>query len=288
MKIIKTSRELIKFRESHQNIQVGLVPTMGNLHEGHMELVRASICDNQITIISIFVNPTQFGENEDFEQYPRTLEDDIYKISQCKLEQDRQIIIFVPKDIEEIFPQNFATNIIVDVSFTQILCGQSRPTHFDGVTSVVYLLFKITQPHTAYFGEKDYQQLFLIKKMTQDLMLPVNIKSIPTQRDEHGRARSSRNNYILPEEFDDSLVLTNTLERLMLQIQHQGYDANAIELEIKQLLKNSTNWDYLEVRNADDLSKSWENASSILIAGAYKLSKARLIDNRILERTVEL
>ena len=253
---------LKSWRASLQSDTLGFVPTMGNLHQGHLSLVKKSLQDNAQTMVSIFVNPRQFGAHEDFDQYPRTLEKDLEALK--SLSPGRPLTVFAPK---KFYPKNFATTIKVDNDLTQKLCGQSRPQHFAGVTTVVYLLFSLVRPSKAYFGQKDYQQFKVVEKMTEDLRLPVLLEMMPIIRDNRGLALSSRNQYLTSEQYEQALVLSKTL--------------NEIASDPKSL-RPQHGWDYLEVLDAMNLQPISPDTKKILIAGAIKIGDVRLIDNIII------
>lgn len=272
--LIKTKNEFINKRRALPG-RVGLVPTMGNLHQGHLDLVKQAISDCDHVLVTIFVNPKQFGPNEDFANYPRTLESDIEKIN--SLEGSDKVIVFAPENNEEIYPENFQTEIRVK-DITDVLCGKYRPGHFDGVTTVVYQLFSISMPHFAYFGQKDYQQFKVIEKMSQDLLLPLGLVMVPTTRDEDGLALSSRNNYLSADERKQALTLPNSLRELAQNLV-DNKDYILLKDEIKKKLDNDSHWQYLEVYDADTFKEVHTESKAYLLAGAYQLGKARLIDN---------
>jgi pantoate--beta-alanine ligase len=281
--IIKTTSELINFRkEISKEKTVGFVPTMGNLHQGHLSLIHMALEKNDFVFVSIFVNPIQFGPNEDYEKYPRTLQKDhdkileILEILNSKSIETSRLAIFAPQNKEEIFPVGFSTSINV-AGVTERLCGRNRPGHFEGVTTVVYQLFKLVSPQFSYFGEKDYQQLMAIKKMVNDLDLPLEIISHPTVRDKDGLALSSRNQFLLSNERPLALHLKRTLENV------KSYIVNNNHFDIHQL-QSSGNWEYLEVLDGETLQELTPLSNKVLIAGALKVGKTRLIDNIVVHR----
>jgi pantoate--beta-alanine ligase len=284
MKVFKTKKEFEKFRYEITDLQksIGLVPTMGNLHQGHVELLKSSSKENDISILTIFVNPLQFAANEDFETYPKTLEKDLEKVAElAAISPHKEFVVFAPKSNEEIFGTNHQTNII-NKELAQELEGKSRPTHFEGVLTVVFKLFQISKAHYAYFGKKDYQQLILIKKMVNDLTLPIKIRSVQIYRAESGLALSSRNSYLTDGQKQEALNLKNGIKSLANHIletfSRDKISLPEIEKKIKEITKNK-NWDYLEVRLAKDLSKVKEDSQHIVILGAYRVSTIRLLDN---------
>jgi len=258
-----------------QGRSVALVPTMGNLHAGHMQLVQRAraLCDT--VIVSIFVNPLQFGPGEDLDAYPRTLSADKEKLFAAGVD-----LLFAP-GAEEIYPQGLAAQTQVRVpELVDTLCGSSRPGHFDGVTTVVTKLFNIVQPDIAVFGEKDYQQLSIIRKMVADLCLPVEIVGVPTVRDTDGLAKSSRNGYLTARERAIAPVIHETLLSCREAIAC-GFD-NFLQLESHarmQLLQAGLEPDYFAIRDARTLKAVTEETEEIAILAAARLGRTRLIDN---------
>lgn len=274
MQLIKTKEELIKLRQSLSG-SIGFVPTMGNLHQGHLSLIKQSLNDNQYTFISIFVNPKQFGPKEDFEKYPRTLEQDLDKIQKLN---SNSIFVFAPEDNNQIYPEGFSTVISVG-QLGDILCGKFRPGHFDGVSTVVYLLLNLVKAQKVYMGKKDFQQLTIIKKMVKDLLLPYEIIGMKTIRDEDGLALSSRNQYLTSLERKQALILPQKLNTIARYLKEEK-PFSFIESEISLLLIDK-HWDYLEICDQDTLltPKSYKN---LVILGAYRLGQTRLIDNIVI------
>ena len=213
MQIIRTLEDLKNLREGLTD--VGFVPTMGNLHEGHLSLVRSSFRKHQNCIVSIFVNPLQFGPDEDFDAYPRTLDEDIQKLSLLLKEfPNSKIIVFAPINSEVIFPSSYSTSIR-NTKFENILCGKSRPGHFEGVLTVVHRLFKIVKPDSSFFGLKDYQQYHLIRSMCTDHEMGVHIYGCPIIRNNSGLALSSRNSYLSDEDKKRALILPSALKKVL-------------------------------------------------------------------------
>lgn len=282
IKVFTTIKDYRHYRKNLHHNSVGIVPTMGNLHEGHLSLLKKSVEDNDVSVITIYVNPKQFGPNEDFAKYPRTLDEDLAKISNLVLhleKTEKEIVVFAPKDNEEIYPKGFNTLIRV-LGVTEGLEGAKRPTHFDGVTTVVYCLFKIICPRSAYFGQKDYQQCVVIKKMALDLSLDVNIHVSPIIRNSEGLALSSRNQYLNEQERNEALHLPRILKQIEMKIKNRDDYKMLIESEL-----TDTKWDYLEVLNAENLVPPDDKVSELVIIGAYKLGNTRLLDN-ILVKTL--
>jgi len=279
MKVIETIQEMQQYVDEAKlaGKKIGLVPTMGYLHEGHMSLVDKSRFEDDITIVSIFVNPTQFGPKEDLEAYPRDFEAD-----RKKCEESGVDVIFYP-DEKEIYPNVHLTWIDVDV-ITDKLCGKSRPTHFRGVATIVAKLFNIVKPNKAYFGQKDYQQSLVIMKMVKDLNLDVKIVTCKIIREKDGLAMSSRNRYLNETERKEAIVLYQALERAKWIITQGEKRVESIKFEIKQMIqKTSGQIDYIEVLNAKNLDNLDVIKEKILIALAVKFGKARLIDNMVID-----
>ncbi|KDM58622.1 pantoate--beta-alanine ligase [Acinetobacter nosocomialis] len=251
---------------------IGFVPTMGNLHEGHLTLVREAkkLCD--VVVVSIFVNPTQFGPGEDFDNYPRTLEQDSRLLADVGCD-----IIFAPS-VEQMYgTQPRLTNISVS-QITDDLCGSSRPGHFDGVALVVTKLFNIVQPNYAFFGQKDYQQLAVIRQFVQDLNIPLEVIGVPIVRAADGLALSSRNGYLTPEQRQIAPVIYQGLKQAEEQL-HQGKDLQQVLADLKTLLTdNGFVVDYVEARQPNLLAVSQFDRDIMLFVAA-KLGGTRLIDN---------
>lgn len=284
MIIIHKNTDDFKKERSKFSGSVGLVPTMGNLHNGHLSLLERAANENDHVILTIFVNPTQFGPNEDFNSYPRTLEKDIEQVTSLSNKfKDKTFVIFAPKDPKEIYPQGFSTTIQIN-GITDTLCGKKRPGHFEGVATVVYKLFSLAKAHKAYFGQKDYQQTLVIKKMVQDLDLPVNIVVCPISRNEDGLALSSRNQYLTQQQYPLALNLPKTLDKLENLLKEMTWTESFVK--INALLEeqlNSDNWDYLEALDANTLTEVGPYTEEVLLAGAYYVNKTRLIDNRLVK-----
>ncbi|KRI79185.1 pantoate--beta-alanine ligase [Acinetobacter pittii] len=251
---------------------IGFVPTMGNLHEGHLTLVREAkkLCD--VVVVSIFVNPTQFGPGEDFDNYPRTLEQDSRLLADVGCD-----IIFAPS-VEQMYgTQPRLTNISVS-QITDALCGSSRPGHFDGVALVVTKLFNIVQPNYAFFGQKDYQQLAVIRQFVQDLNIPLEVIGVPIVRAADGLALSSRNGYLSPEQRQAAPVIYQSLKQAEQQL-HRGKDLQQVLEDIKtQLTDNGFVVDYVEARQSNLLPATQFDRDIVLFVAA-KLGATRLIDN---------
>ena len=265
--------QLSEWRRSGDHI--ALVPTMGNLHDGHLSLVSVARSHAERVVVSVFVNPTQFAEGEDFEDYPRSLERDKRRLK--RLHTD---LLFAP-DIETMYPFGIdnATSVTVPV-LTDQLCGSFRPGHFDGMTSVVSRLFSLVQPDVAVFGQKDYQQLLLIRRLTQDLSLPIEIICGPTQREEDGLAQSSRNQYLSDKERAIAPKLFAILNSIGQDL--ESGNRNYTELEehaVAELRKLHFEPEYVSIRRAENLDAPDRDNDELVVLAAARLGKARLIDN---------
>ena len=259
----------------HAGDHVALVPTMGNLHEGHLSLVRLAREHAERVVVSVFVNPTQFGSDEDLDRYPRTLERD-----KRRMKREQVDLVFVP-DVETMYPFGIdsATSVTVPV-LSQELCGSFRPGHFDGVTTVVSRLFGLVQPDVAVFGQKDYQQQLIIRRMTADLSMPIEIVTGPTVREDDGLAKSSRNQYLSEEERGVAPQLFATLQDVVTKVKDGNRDFAALESEAVSALKAAGfEPEYISVRDAEDLSSPDPDCHDYVVLAAAQLGSARLIDN---------
>lgn len=257
---------------------VGFVPTMGYLHDGHLSLVKQARAENASVIASIFVNPTQFGPQEDFKSYPRDTERDL-----AMLEKENTDIVFMPS-AEEIYPTRFDSWVEVG-GISHRLEGASRPTHFRGVTTVVAKLFNIVRPDRAYFGQKDAQQLAVIRKMVKDLDMNLEIVPCPTVREPDGLAMSSRNTYLNPEERQAATVLYRALS-LAQELRSQGEeDAGRIRREISGIIRHEplAIIDYVSLADNETLDELEEMKPPVLVSLAVRIGNTRLIDNIVLE-----
>ncbi|AKH19377.1 pantoate--beta-alanine ligase [Sedimenticola thiotaurini] len=255
--------------------RVVLVPTMGNLHEGHLDLVREARALGDRVVVSIFVNPLQFGAGEDFASYPRTLFDDSDKLSAVETD-----LLFTPQ-VEEMYPRSQQEQTRVEVpGLSDLYCGTSRPGHFVGVATVVCKLFNMVQPDLALFGEKDYQQLLVIRRMVEDLSLPVEIHGLPTVREVDGLARSSRNGYLSEAERSIAPSLYRQLQQTAEAIKQGQRDYAALEsAAMSQLESEGFTPDYYAICRAADLAQPEPEDRELVILAAAYLGKARLIDN---------
>ncbi len=259
--------------------RVAFVPTMGNLHEGHMQLIRRAKQHAHVVVASIFVNPLQFGLNEDWEHYPRTLETDM-----SMLAAEGCDVLFCPSD-QEMYPNGMETQTKVEVpTMTNILCGASRPGHFLGVTTVVTKLFNMVQPDVAVFGIKDYQQLAVIRRMVEDLCMPVELIAAPIARADDGLALSSRNGYLNSDERIRAVLLYQTLVWARAEILNGRRDYVQLEGECREkLLAGGQRPDYFSVRQSRTLEDANANDRQLVLLGAVYLGKTRLIDNVTLD-----
>ena len=277
MKIVETIAEMRKLRPKLAE-PVGFVPTMGYLHEGHLSLVKRARAENTSVIASIFVNPTQFGPQEDFSSYPRDTERDL-----ALLEKENTDVVFMPS-AEEMYPPQSNTWVEV-VKVTERLEGTSRPTHFKGVTTIVAKLFHIVQPTRAYFGQKDAQQVIVIKKMVTDLNMNLEVAACPTVRESDGLAMSSRNTYLNKKQRQAAVVLYQSL-KLAGQLYSQGEkDAERIRQEMTTLIEKQplANIDYVSIANTETLEELDTVNPPALVSLAVRFGKTRLLDNVVLE-----
>lgn len=254
---------------------IAFVPTMGNLHAGHASLVAAAHAHGRRVVASVFVNPLQFGPNEDYNAYPRTPVDDEALLTELGAD-----VLFLPT-VEEMYPKGAAGSTIVDVpEIANILCGRFRPGHFQGVATVVVKLLNLVQPDVAIFGEKDYQQLTVIRTSVEDLCLPVKIVGAPTVRAEDGLALSSRNRYLDAEERTRAPAMYRALDRARRRLESGEVDLAAIEREgLESLAAAGFRPDYFEVRMAGTLAVPHGRNVDVVVLAAARLSRARLIDN---------
>lgn len=257
---------------------LGLVPTMGFLHEGHISLVRRCRAENGVTAVSIFVNPIQFGPGEDLASYPRDMERDL-----SLLEQEGVDMVFAPLP-EQMYSKDFSVHVDEE-NLSRGLCGASRPGHFRGVCTVVTKLFNIIRPDRAYFGQKDYQQLQVIKRMVRDLNMPVEVVPCPIVREEDGLAMSSRNMYLTPEERQSALLLNRSLGMAQDMVKAGEKSKKNIRQAVMDMLNSdpALSIDYVELKDAEDLKDLNEVNRKAVLALAVRVGKARLIDNKILD-----
>lgn len=258
--------------------RIAFVPTMGNLHDGHLRLVERAFRFADRVVVSIFVNPMQFGEGEDYANYPRTPEEDSAKLVEAGVD-----LLFTPA-VEEMYPDGPRSATRVEVAeLSGILCGAVRPGHFAGVATVVAKLFNLVQPDVAVFGEKDYQQLIVIRRLVADLCFPVDVIGVPTIREADGLAMSSRNSYLTPEERGRAPALYRALCEAGERVRRGGAELDAVEAEgLEKLRVAGFTPDYFTVRRAQDLVPAGAGDMELVILAAGRLGWTRLIDNVII------
>lgn len=278
IQVVKTRKEVrdIVKQWRKEGLTVGLVPTMGFLHEGHQSLIEKSVSQNDRTVVSVFVNPIQFGPNEDLEAYPRDLEHD-----KALVEKAGGSLIFNPEP-SEMYPDHF-TSFIDTTETTELLCGAVRPVHFRGVCTVVGKLFNIVCPDRAYFGQKDAQQLATVKRFVRDLDFGLEIVPCPIIREDDGLAKSSRNTYLNPEERQAALILSKSLNLGKKAIEEGETDAQKVISIIRQNLEMEplARVDYVEVVDFENIQRVSTIQGETLVAIAVYVGKTRLIDNFI-------
>ena len=277
MKIIQNPHEIQKdlMAKKKAGKKIGLIPTMGNLHHGHLSLFKLAQQHCDVLVSSIFVNPMQFGANEDLDKYPRTLKDDIEKLESINVDY-----LFTPTN-EIIYPLGTKVNTSVEVNrLTERLCGETRPEHFRGVATVVNILFNILRPDVVVFGKKDYQQYMILNAMVEDLFMPIEIIAGEIIREENGLAMSSRNKFLSPEEKEKAAELRQTILDTAEQIESGRRNYGSLQKEATQrLISKDFKVDYFEICNAIDLEKATDTDTQILIACAAWMGKPRLLDN---------
>ncbi|MHC4111100.1 MAG: pantoate--beta-alanine ligase [Planctomycetota bacterium] len=276
-KTIESVRDLVKAARSEDK-KIGLVPTMGALHVGHISLIEAAVKECDFVVVSIFVNPTQFGEGEDFEKYPRPLEADLDICRKGGVD-----VVFAPMP-EEMYPTGNITWVNVE-KLTETLCGQFRPVHFRGVATVCAKLFNIVGPDVAFFGAKDAQQAVVIKRMVADLNIPVDIVVCPTVREPNGLAVSSRNKYLTEEQKKDATLIYKSLQKCPQMIEAGTTDTGQITAEMRKILSQapSIQIEYVSIVDAEGLQKLDKIIGKVLAAVAVRIGQARLIDNIVMD-----
>lgn len=278
MRLVKTVKEVREIVNEwrKQGLSVGFVPTMGYLHEGHKSLIEKSVSQNDKTVVSVFVNPTQFGPNEDLASYPRDIERD-----KALVESAGGDLIFNPEPAE-MYPGNFTTTVNT-TQVTELLCGAKRPVHFGGVCLVVSKLFNIVKPDRAYFGQKDAQQLAVIKRFVKDLNFDIQIVGCPIIREEDGLAKSSRNTYLNAEERKAALILSKSLALGLEAVKNGQRDSKKVIQIIEDNLKTEplAKIDYVEIVDNENIQRTDVIKGEILCAIAVYIGKTRLIDNFI-------
>jgi len=280
MKVITTIREMqfeIK-RQKNQSRSIGFVPTMGFLHEGHLTLIKKARKENDVVVLSIFVNPLQFGPGEDYDSYPRDFERD-----RALAESGQVDFVFFPS-VEEMYPSSPSIKITV-LDRTDVLCGKSRPGHFNGVATVLTKLFNIVMPHRAYFGLKDAQQVAVVDGLIKDFNFPIELRPVDIIREQDGLAKSSRNVNLLPEERIQAPVLFNSLQTAKMSIESGERNTQNIISIVSKMITTETNGliDYVEVYSYPQLKPLERLSGTVIVAIAVKFSRVRLIDNLIIE-----
>ena len=276
-KTIESVRNLVKAARS-QGKKIGLVPTMGALHIGHISLIEAAVKRCEFVVVSIFVNPTQFGPGEDFEKYPRPLDADLEICKKAGVD-----VVFAPAQ-EQMYGAENLTWINVE-KLTEQLCGQSRPVHFRGVTTVCAKLFNIVEPDIAFFGQKDGQQAIVIKRMVADLNMPLEIAICPTIREPDGLAVSSRNKYLTKQQKKDATLIYKSLQKCRQMIDAGVTDSETIIAEMHKILSRapSIKIEYISIVDAETLQTTDLIARQVLAAVAVRIGSARLIDNILVD-----
>ncbi len=283
MKLVKTVAELQKIVKETKKAgkSIGLVPTMGALHEGHASLIKAAHAENDFTIVSDFVNPTQFGPTEDLDAYPRTLDHD------CKLAEEMGADVLFAPSPSEMYPSRDMTWVEVTGDITKVLCGRTRPIHFRGVATVVSKLFNLAQPDKAYFGQKDAQQAQVLKRMVKDLFFPLEIRVMPIVREADGLARSSRNVYLNTTERSAAVILSKALAKAKATFEAGERDSAKLIALVTEMIQTEplSNIDYVEMYQLPDLTPAEKMVKTDhLLAVAVKFGTTRLIDNVILQK----
>lgn len=278
MKVIRTVKELHNNMNTYEGKKVGFVPTMGYLHDGHISLVQQAKKENDIVVVSIFVNPLQFGPTEDFDEYPRDEATDIEAARHNKVD-----ILFIPT-VEEMYPEEMAVTLTVQQG-TDVLCGRSRPGHFDGVGTVLTKLFHMVQPLNAYFGLKDAQQYAIVNTLVRQLNFPLHVVGLPTVREADGLAKSSRNVYLSDKERTEAIALYKSLQYAQQLVESGWKNPVTIKAEVKHLLQNETSGiiDYVEILSYPNLEMLTNIDEQIIVAIAVQFKQARLIDNILLQ-----
>ena len=283
MKLVKTVAELQQIVKETKKAGkcIGLVPTMGALHEGHASLIKAAHAENDFTIVSDFVNPTQFGPTEDLDAYPRTLDHD------CKLAEEMGADVLFAPSPNEMYPSRDMTWVEVTGDITKVLCGRTRPIHFRGVATVVSKLFNLAQPDKAYFGQKDAQQAQVLKRMVKDLFFPLEIRVMPIVREADGLAKSSRNVYLNKAERSAAVILSKALAKAKAAFEAGERDSAKLIALVTEMIQTEplSNIDYVEMYQLPDLTPAEKTVKTDhLLAVAVKFGTTRLIDNIILQK----
>lgn len=281
MKIFHTIVDLQSELKLHSDKKIALVPTMGNLHDGHLQLVKIAQQNAHMVVVSVFVNPTQFGVGEDFDSYPRTLDEDCEKLRTVGAD-----VVFAPS-VDEMYPVYPPNIAVLSGDITKILCGKSRPTHFDGVGLVVSKLFNIVRPAVAVFGKKDYQQLAIIRQLNRELNFNIEIIGAKIVRADDGLALSSRNGYLTKKERSTAPIIQKTLQRIEADVLSASFEqySKIIQKYYQQLTDEGLIVDYLELYN-DKLQAVRPTDKHLVVLAAVYVGKARLLDNLEIELPV--
>lgn len=281
MKIFRTVADMQSYAAEvkKEGKVIGLVPTMGALHEGHLTLMRTAKAKCDFVVASVFVNPTQFGPNEDYDAYPRRFEEDCKKLESVGVDA-----VFHPEP-SEMYPEGYCTYVTVEGDITHKLCGAQRPIHFRGVATVVTKLMNITRADEAFFGQKDAQQVVVVRRFVSDLNLPVHINMVPIVREESGLARSSRNAYLSPAEKEAALVLSRSLRKAKAAYDAGEKNVDALKKIVTAEIQNEpmTSIDYVDLFSFPALLPIETVDQESLLAIAVRIGKTRLIDNVILD-----
>lgn len=280
MKIFRTVKDMQAYATElkKEGKVIGLVPTMGALHEGHLTLMRAAKAKCDVVIASVFVNPTQFGPTEDFDAYPRRFEEDCQKLESVGVDA-----VFHP-EASEMYPKGYCTYVTVDGDITHKLCGAQRPIHFRGVATVVTKLMNITRADEAFFGQKDAQQVVVVRRFVSDLNIPVHINMVPIVREESGLARSSRNAYMSADEKAKAVILSQSLKKAKAAFEAGEKDVETLKKIVRDNLQTEplASIDYVDLFSFPSLEPITTVDDESLLAIAVKIGKTRLIDNVIL------
>lgn len=281
MKIIKTIDEMRDISKEifKSSKELGLVPTMGYLHEGHKSLIKKAKKENDLVAVSIFVNPTQFAPDEDLENYPRDLDRDAKICEELGVDY-----IFHPRE-EEMYPENFSTFVLPGENMTNIMCGITRPTHFRGVCTVLTKIFNIISPQRAYFGEKDIQQLAIVKRMVEDMNFDIDIVGCPIVREDDGLAKSSRNSYLDSNERESANILRKSILKAKQMIESGERDAIRVQASMIEMIESEAlaKIDYIEILDFETFQRLKVIQNKTLISMAVYIGKTRLIDNMVID-----
>ena len=280
MRLIRSPRQMSEFstRLQRQDKRIGVVPTMGALHDGHASLIRAAAAENDVVIVTIFVNPLQFGPNEDFRRYPRTFARD------CRLARAAGADVIFAPNVRQLYPPGFQASVDIG-ALAQRFEGALRPGHFQGVATVVTILFELTHPTTAYFGQKDYQQSLIVRRLIEDLHLPLRLRILPTIREADGLAMSSRNAYLSSRERTEATVLYRALRAAKTRLRAGARRAEPVIRDMRRIIHEvpSVRIDYLAIVDANTLTPQRRLHGRIVVLVAVRVGRTRLIDNLLVD-----